>query len=436
MVAAPSSRLSRTTLTAGVCLALAGFGLAIPGGTAGAQPRGDRPDTAPATATVRAAASAKSNIVVDEATLECPDFPSTTWGVTCSGTASVTNLGPAGPTTVHPTLALTAPSTCTVAVANPPPDQVILETSQQAKVSGSWTVTCAKRGIQRVGLVARALPTDASDPVRSNNKASTTASMTVSEPAYIRLYTYGYEDVARPIRCSPWPASTSARTTMSCRITAMIENSGPATDVRTVTRMDVEAEAPCTASLISPVRVTLAKGQTARVVRATQLTCPPGVIGGLNAELDVGYGEPGLWEDWPIDNLYVVGWTPFDVEPGSSRNVVDRRQTDSVRFALLGTPKHPATWYAPYTFWLQVGPDFSTVDERACDASKDVNADGVNDLVCQMPLSSIDVPCGRHDVSFTGGHSPPGRNGGALVGHDVIRIAGCAANGRADQVDR
>ncbi|HJZ78141.1 MAG TPA: right-handed parallel beta-helix repeat-containing protein [Vicinamibacterales bacterium] len=105
-----------------------------------------------------------------------------------------------------------------------------------------------------------------------------------------------------------------------------------------------------------------------------------------------------------------------DVKPGSRRNTVNPRSKGMLAVAILTTKTFDAMAVNAST--VRFGPA-SAVPARA--RFRDVNADGLPDLLLQFRVPTTGIACGATDVSLSG----ETLDGRAIQGSDVLRTVGC-----------
>jgi parallel beta-helix repeat protein len=106
----------------------------------------------------------------------------------------------------------------------------------------------------------------------------------------------------------------------------------------------------------------------------------------------------------------------IDVEPGNPQNVVNPRSAKVLRIAIMSLGDFDATTVDPST--IRIG---SAAAPPIGSESRDLNGDGVLDLLLRLQTRASGIHCDMTSIVLTGQTF----GGTAFIGEDDIRLAGC-----------
>ena len=111
-----------------------------------------------------------------------------------------------------------------------------------------------------------------------------------------------------------------------------------------------------------------------------------------------------------------------DVRPGSPENSVNPKSDGVISVAILSGQGFDATTVDQSTVTLGSGAGAAI---SGSEQFRDVNADGLPDVVLRFHTEDIGIQCGDVSVSLTGQTA----NGIPIQGADAIRTVGCQGKG-------
>jgi len=146
----------------------------------------------------------------------------------------------------------------------------------------------------------------------------------------------------------------------------------------------------------------------------------------------IGGGMDGnAWHQCPVPNwgrFYITELLNIDIKPGDATNTINLKKTKTVPIAILSTPSFSAPLdvdKSALTFGA-TGMENSLIS-CADRKPKDVNGDGLPDLVCQFSTNLTNLPCGntvgvlKGQKKVTTGNLFEGR----FEGSEGINLMGC-----------
>lgn len=131
----------------------------------------------------------------------------------------------------------------------------------------------------------------------------------------------------------------------------------------------------------------------------------------------VGVCDIGAIEFQPAATVLTVG---LDVKPGSRENTVNPKSKGIIPVAILSRNSFDASTVDPAS--VKFGPNQALATGRG--QFKDVNGDGLPDIVLHFRTQDTGIQCGDTSVSITG----ETLSGIPIQGSDTIRTVGCKRN--------
>lgn len=354
-----------------------------------------------------------SDVALSGTALDCQAATEVGASFTCTGTTSVTNHGPYGPTRTDVGLALTGPDDCVATPAGATASyEVPIAVGARETFTTRWNVACERRSFHDFELSAstdvRHLHVE--DHLRDDNRQTASDVVEVFEPVDLDVRVLD-------LVCTEREAN---RTSSTCTATVDIANIGPATAVQTLTDLSLTPGEGCVG--VPPVTVarTLAAGATVRLTEEFPVSCATEVR--HDARLDV------LLRNAPSDPHAVdsdadrLAWLPLDVKPRSLPSSVNVGGAGIVPFALIATAGVDPLRDVD-TGSLRFGVTGAEDSVTGCKSQgEDVDGDGRADRICHASTQAAGIDCTTTLLVATGRFT----NGTRFVAQDDVKVTGCA----------
>lgn len=357
----------------------------------------------------------RSDIAVSDPRFTCDPRTMVGEDFTCTGSATIANLGPHGPEPVRSTLVPVLREDCRIIGSTNATLDRTLASGESARHEAGWTVRCEQRSFHELGLTAEATLFGADphviDPDDDNNRVATPKVITEV------FETVDLETQVLDLQCTEREHNTLAS---ACTALVRITNNGPADKVITDTDIRFDVEDTCTAA--SPAQTgqhTLAAGTSQDLRFTTEITCTTDRrhIADVAATLHNAPSDPHA-VDTDTDTLR---WVPSDIKPRSLPSSVNVNKEGVVPLAILATAEFdPLTEVdrASLTFGV-TGTENSAVTCKP--TGEDVNDDGRLDLICQAQTQLTGVACDTSEMAIHGLLT----DGRRFVSQDAVNVVGC-----------
>jgi hypothetical protein len=357
-----------------------------------------------------------SDLELSATALSCPADTMIGSRFTCTGTTTVTNQGPYGPTDTDVELALTGPDDCALTAEGPTAlDREPVAAGTSATLTAEWTVECSQRSFHEFALAA----STAVDHLHVEDHQTDGNRATVRETVEV-FETVDLETSVTDLVCTEREASRGASL---CTVTVDLTNHGPATDVHTLARIGLDPGEGCTTTVPVWSARTLSAGQTTTVTETFARECATAVRHEAEAlvELRNAVSDPHAM-DSDSDRLV---WLPSDAKPRSLPSSVNVGKAGALPFALLSTAAVDTLDDVDVTS-LRYGVMGDEESVTGCKTQgEDVDDDGRLDRVCHADTQATGVACGTTVLVATGRLT----DGTRFVSQDDVHVTGCRRTG-------
>ena len=355
----------------------------------------------------------RSDLAVDRTGVDCAATTKVDTTFACTGTATVVNAGPYGPTDAVTTLSLTGPGDCVLEAATPTSHSLdALAVGASRTVSTTWSVTCADRSFHSIRFDAQVAVAHlhVEDPAVGNNASTATDTTEVFEDVDLTAS-------LTALLCSEREANRQASV---CDATVVISNAGPADAVQTLLDLNVTPGVGCSSS---PSQVqyprTLATGTSQTLLTRFTITCTTNVRHEVKVDawLRNAPTDPHA-VDTSRDRLI---WLPNDAKPTSFPSSINLGKEGVLPFAVLATARvNPLTQVDVRSLRYGVtGTENSVIACRSM--GEDVDADGRLDLICHADTKLTGITCTTSLLQMTGRLT----DGTRFVSQEDIKVLGC-----------
>ncbi|CAL9421871.1 hypothetical protein SUDANB95_01862 [Actinosynnema sp. ALI-1.44] len=351
----------------------------------------------------------ESDVAVTGTTLDCATRTYVDEHFTCTVTAEVANHGDHAPATADVELTLTGPADCALTPTGPTSHD---DRTTPLIATTAWDVVCGDRSYHdfRAGAEVRLDHLHVIDPDAGDNTGAATDRVEVFEPVDLSV-----ADLR--LACSEREHQTRD---VTCAATVTVANTGPATDVRTLTAVAFTSPCAATPGDQHDARV-LAAGAVETFTRTWTLTCADDRRHTHRVTATIAADEPHPEDTNRINDTASMLWQPIDVKPRSFPSSINVRKEGAVPVAVLSTVEFDAVALvdrASLTFGA-TGTEPSLVG--CATEGEDVNGDGLLDLVCRFDTGRTGLTCGATTATLVG-RTVDGRR---FEGQDDIKTTGC-----------
>jgi hypothetical protein len=353
-----------------------------------------------------------SDLAVFGTTLDCAAETEVRESFTCTGTTTVTNAGPYGPTDGDLNLGLTGPADCAITPEGATSrNRTPLAVGDAQALTARWTVLCDRRSFHPFTLDAGTAVdhVHVEDHEPGNDTATATDTVEVFEPVDLRV-------AVADLTCTEREAN---RTASTCTATVDVTNAGPADAVQTLTDVGLTPGEGCTAAAPVTVARTLAAEESTRVTQTFAITCTTDVR--HEAQVDVHLRNAPT-DPHAVDNdSDRLVWLPSDAKPRSLPSSVNISKAGALPLALISTANLDTLTDVDRSS-VRYGVTGAEDSVTNCKPQgEDVDGDGRLDLVCHADTQLTAVGCDTTVLVATGRLT----SGVRFVSQDDVKVTGC-----------
>ncbi|NUT94710.1 MAG: hypothetical protein HOY78_22085 [Saccharothrix sp.] len=351
----------------------------------------------------------ESDVAVTGTTLDCATRTYVDQHFTCTVTAEIANHGDHAPATADVLLDLAGPADCTLTPTGATTHE---DRTTPLVATTTWDVVCGVRSYHdfRAGAAVRLDHLHVIDPDATNNTAAATDRVEVFEPVDLSVADLRLDCSERAYRTLD----------VTCTATVTVANTGPATDVRTLTTVAFTSACAATPGDQQDSRVLVA-GARETFTRTWTLTCAENRRHTHGVTATITADEPHPEDTDRANDTRSTLWQPIDVKPRSFPSSINLRKEGLVPVAVLSTREFDALALVDRTSLTFGATGLEPSLVRCATEGEDVDGDGLLDLICQFDTTRTGLTCGATTATLVG-RTLDGRR---FEGQDDVKLTGC-----------